>query len=189
VNRARALALSRLLCGVAPATLTCGGQRGHKWRSCERLKARAPPHLSRCVNRLPRSAPGWQPQTFGAAHSAPRLWVLRFNCRESPRPARIRTGLRSDLHSGTLMVDAVALPPLPLPFHRLNLPCWMWAPVGMWAKASISPYLRSKTGEAQPIGLCPIVHISTGAKPEFLSALAGLTPLAERSGDCAWVKA
>ena len=50
----------------------------------------------------------------------------------------------------------------------------MWASVGMWAKASISPSLRSKTGEAQPFGLCPIVHISTGAKLGFCIELLAL---------------
>jgi hypothetical protein len=29
---------------------------------------------------------------------------------------------------------------------------WMWAPVGMWAKASISRLCAAKTGEAQLVG-------------------------------------
>jgi hypothetical protein len=45
------------------------------------------------------------------------------------------------------------------------LSCW-WVPVGMWAKASISPFsklrLGKKTGEAQTVLQSKIVHISTG---------------------------
>jgi hypothetical protein len=56
-------------------------------------------------------------------------------------------------HGGTLMVGTAAFASPPLSFYRLaNLPGWMRAPVGMWSKASIPPFLRSKTGEAQPVG-------------------------------------
>jgi hypothetical protein len=48
----------------------------------------------------------------------------------------------------------------------------------MWSKASISPSLRSKTGEAQPFGLCPIVHISTGNTVDVLS----MPPVMRRTG-------
>ena len=86
-------------------------------------------------------------------------------------------------HGGTLMVRpcGLAAPPLPFPESILKSSGWMWAPAGMWAKASISPSLRSKTGEAQPIGQSPIVQISTGAKAGVPGALAGFAPPGEQS--------
>jgi len=67
---------------------------------------------------------------------------------------------------------------------------WLWAPVGMWAKASISPSLRSKTGKAQLGRLkadCPHIH---GRKAGFCKELVQLVIPAGKGGRCSllnWV--
>jgi len=94
-------------------------------------------------------------QKRGHARGTGRFFALSLGKKYRTR-LLIRDGARGRTRSrkAGLKLKATPLPRPPLPSKSKTInPSWLlWLPVGMWAKASISPSLRSKTGEAQPFG-------------------------------------